>query len=382
MKKKVLAAAVLAGFGIGPAGCGSFADRGLTPSGQDNSYQPPEPAAAGTPLTRSQKPEKKVADLDFQPERTGEAANAKKVASIRVMVGNRPIFDEELRQACAPLLIGKTPAEQAEIFSLSLSNLVDQELLMQDALAKLGQSGKKYLERVKTAATAEFDRQVKENMQKNGIKTQDDFKVLLDRQGISLDGMRRQVERSFIAQEYLRSMILPAIEHQVAHPQILEYYQKHPEQFHVDDSVDWQDIFIDASKHTSRAEARYFAQQIADKLRQGQDFTQLSKYDDGDSIYRKGKGYGTKHGEIQPPEAETVLFNMKDGQVGPLLEMENGYHIFRLVKRTHAGQLPFDEKAQSIIRDKLRNEIFARERKRVLAELHRKAQIEYSTAAP
>jgi parvulin-like peptidyl-prolyl isomerase len=320
--------------------------------------------------------------LDFQPERTGEAANAKKVASIRVMVGNRPIFDEELRQACAPLLIGKTPAEQAEIFSLSLSNLVDQELLMQDALAKLGQTGKKYLERVKTAATAEFDRQVKENMQKNGIKTQEDFKVLLDRQGISLDGMRRQVERSFIAQEYLRSMILPAIEHQVAHPQILEYYQKHPEQFHVDDSVDWQDIFIDASKHTSRDEARYFAQQIADKLRKRQDFTQLSKYDDGDSIYRKGKGYGTKRGEIQPPEAESVLFNMKDGEVGPLLEMENGYHIFRLVKRTHAGQLPFDEKAQSIIRDKLRNEIFARERKRVLAELHRKAQIEYSTAAP
>jgi parvulin-like peptidyl-prolyl isomerase len=382
MKKQVLAAAVLAGFGIGPAGCGSFADQGLTPSGQDNSHQPPEPAPAGTPLTRSQKPEKKVADLDFQPERTGEAANAKKVASIRVMVGNRLIFDEELRQACAPLLIGKTPAEQAEIFSVSLSNLVDQELLMQDALAKLGQSGKKYLERVKSAATAEFDRQVKENMQKTGIKTQEDFKVLLERQGISLEGMRRQVERSFIAQEYLRSMILPAIEHQVAHPQILEYYQKHPEQFHVDDSVDWQDIFIDASKHTSRAEARYFAQQIADKLRQGQDFIPLSKYDDGDSIYRKGKGYGTKRGEIQPPEAETVLFNMKDGEVGPLLEMENGYHIFRLVKRTHAGQLPFDEKAQAIIRDKLRNEIFARERKRVLADLHRKAQIEYSTAAP
>src|SRR5260370_36610306 len=193
MKKKVLAAAVLAGFGIGPAGCGSFADRGLTPSGQDNSYQPPEPAAAGTPLTRSQKPEKKVADLDFQPERTGEASNAKEVASMRVMVGNRPIFDEELRQACAPLLIGKTPAEQAEIFSVSLSNLVDQELLMQDALAKLGQTGKKYLERVKTAATAEFDPQVKETMQKNGTKTHADFTVLLARAGRTLDSMRHRL---------------------------------------------------------------------------------------------------------------------------------------------------------------------------------------------
>ncbi|MFL5241878.1 MAG: peptidyl-prolyl cis-trans isomerase [Gemmataceae bacterium] len=382
MKNKVLAAAVLAGLGIGFCGCESVIDRPLMGPGMYDPNQPVKPPATAAPVTRSQKPEKKVSDLDFQPERTGEAADAKKVASIRVMVNTRPIFDEELRQACAPLLIGKTPAEQAEVFNLSLSNLVDQELLMQDALAKLGQSGKKYLEKVKAAATAEFDRQVKENMKKTGIKSQDEFKILLDRQGISMEGMRRQVERSFIAQEYLRSLILPSIEHQVAHPQILEYYQKHPEQFHVEDSVEWQDIFIDAGKRASRDEARYFAKQIADKLRQGQNIGELSKYDDGDSIYRKGKGYGTKHGEIQPPEAETILFNMKDGEVAPLLEMENGYHIIRLVKRTHAGQLPFDEKAQAIIRDKLRSEIFAKESKRVLADLHRKAQLEYSTAAP
>src|SRR5258707_9819035 len=199
MKNNLLAAAALASLGISFCGCESVTGRPLMGPGKDNPYQPPDPAATAAPVTRSQKPEKKVSDLDFQPERTGEAANAKKVASIRVMVNTRPIFDEELRQACAPLLIGKTPAEQAEVFNLSLSNLVDQELLMQDALANLGQSGKKYLERVKTAATAEFDRQVKENMQKNGIKTQDDFKVLLDRKEISLDGMRRQVERSFIA---------------------------------------------------------------------------------------------------------------------------------------------------------------------------------------
>src|SRR5437588_13097476 len=124
MKNKILAAAVFAGLGTGFCGCESISDRPLMGPAKDNLYQPPDPAATAAPVTRSQKPEKKVSDLDFQPERTGEAANAKKVASIRVIVNTRPIFDEELRQACAPLLIGKTPAEQAEVFNLSLNNLV------------------------------------------------------------------------------------------------------------------------------------------------------------------------------------------------------------------------------------------------------------------
>jgi parvulin-like peptidyl-prolyl isomerase len=382
MKKQALYAAALGFATFGLNACSAPPGLLLDP---DQHAKPPlqsETPSVNPPLSRSQKPEKKIADLDYQPERTGESANGQKVASIRGMVNNRPIFDEELRQACGPLLTGKSPAEQAEIFSKCLSNLVDQELLVQDALAKLNQSGKKYLEKVKEAAAKEFDKQVKDNMKKTGIKTEEEFKAVLVRQGISMEGMRRQVERSFIAQEYLRSLILPAIEHQVAHPQILEYYQKHPEQFQVPDSVEWQDIFIDASKHSSRDEARYFAQQLAEKLKQGQDFAQLSKYDDGDSVYRKGMGYGVKRGEIQPPEAEPILFKMKDGEVGPLIEMENGFHIIRLVKRTHAGQLPFDDKAQSTIRDKLRMEIFTQESKRIMADLRRKAQIEYSTTAP
>jgi parvulin-like peptidyl-prolyl isomerase len=382
MKKQTLIAATLALSGIGITGCQLPTDSFMYRPEQERPMPSKEIEPTPPPLTRSQKPEKKIPDLDYQPERSGEAANSQKIASIRVMVNNRPIFDEEVRQACGPLLAGRSSAEQAEILTKTLSNLVDQELLLQDALTKLKQSGSKYLEKVKEAANKEFDRQIKENMKKTGIKTDEEFKAALDRQGISLESMRKQVERSFIAQEYLRSQILPAIEHQVAHPQILEYYQKHPEQFQVPDSVEWQEIFIDAGQHASRDEARFFAQQIALKLQQGQDFAQFSKYDDGDSVLRKGMGYGSKRGEIQPPEAEPILFKLKDGEVGPLIEMDNGFHVIRLVKRTQAGQLPFDDKAQNQIRDKLRSEIFGKESKRIMAELRRKAQVEYSSAAP
>lgn len=348
--------------------------------GQVNEQTSPADSA---PLMRSQKPERPVSGLDVRPEKSDEPAQGSKVASIRVMVNNIPIFDEEVRQACASQWLGKSSAEQIEIFNSTLNSLIEQEILMQDAITKLTAMGnKKAIEKIKEAASKEFDRHVKDSMKKAGVKSDEDFKALLGRQGLSLENMRHLVERSYLADQYLRSRIMPTVENQLTHPEILEYYQKHPEEFQVQDAVEWQDIFIDASKHATRDEARFFAQQVADKLKQNHDIAQLSKYDDGDSVYRKGLGFGSKRGEIQPSEAEAVLFNLKEGEVGPLVELESGFHIVRLVKRTFAGLMPFDEKAQMLIRNKLGNAIYARERKKLIADLKRKSQIEYSSAVP
>ena len=73
---------------------------------------------------------------------------------------------------------------------------------------------------------------------------------------------------------------------------------------------------------------------------------------------------------------------MKDGQVGPLIELTNGFHVIKLVHRDHAGQQPFDEKTQTRIREKLRDETSQRELKRLLNELKYKARIEYARSAP
>jgi len=69
-------------------------------------------------------------------------------------------------------------------------------------------------------------------------------------------------------------------------------------------------------------------------------------------------------------------FQLSDGQVGPIVGVPAGFHVLRVVKRTHAGLAPFDDEVQKQIKDKLRNEIYARESKRYLEELKRNAHIE------
>jgi parvulin-like peptidyl-prolyl isomerase len=91
-----------------------------------------------------------------------------------------------------------------------------------------------------------------------------------------------------------------------------------------------------------------------------------------------GEPPGRKRGEIRPAEAEAVLFGLKDGQVGPVIELPTGFHVVKLVHRDFAGQMPFDEKVQKQIRDKLRNDLFQKEMKKIVVDLKRRAVIEYS----
>jgi parvulin-like peptidyl-prolyl isomerase len=162
----------------------------------------------------------------------------------------------------------------------------------------------------------------------------------------------------------------------IGHEQIAEYYQQHPEEFMRQDSVTWQDIFIDFHSFQGRGAAEQEFQRVVARAQAGEDFLRLVKqYDRGDSTYRNGEGYGHRKGEIKPPEAEPLLFQMKEGQLARV-ELANGIHLIRLAKREYAGLKPFDEKTQTAIRNKLQMGAWDKEYKRLVNELRRKAAIE------
>jgi parvulin-like peptidyl-prolyl isomerase len=185
----------------------------------------------------------------------------------------------------------------------------------------------------------------------------------------------------FIYHQYIQFAVGATLD-RVGREDLLAYYNQHPEEFQNADSVVWQDIFVAISNHASRDAARQFAQQLVAQVRGGEDFARLSsQYDNGDSSYRGGEGFGHRRGEIKPREVEPVVFRMKDGEM-EVVELTNGFHVVRLVKREYAGMMPFDEKTQGTIREKLKNEIYAREAKKVVAALRRKATIEVAKKNP
>ncbi|HWG44715.1 MAG TPA: peptidyl-prolyl cis-trans isomerase [Gemmataceae bacterium] len=339
-------------------------------------------------VTRSQKPDVAGAHttsavcLISQPvEKPAEASNANPTATIRAVVNGDPILEEEVRMSCYQQLAGaRSPKERQEILKQALEVLIDREVLLQDALAKLergGPQGAKFIQQLRKIADEEFEKRwLKPLMDHNHIENREEFAAFMQQGGMSLDVMKRWWERNFMAMEYLRSRIEPHLSH-VGHTEIADYYTSHREEYTQPDSVHWQDILINEAPHASRAAAREFAESLLRRVRQGEDFVKLSaEFDNGTSgRFRKGDGEGRIRGKVFPPEAEEVLFRMHDGDI-EIVECKTGFHVVRLVKREYAGPIPFDSKVQKEIRDKLRNSVFQSEMKSIVTELKRKAIID------
>ena len=329
-------------------------------------------------------PEKPVVVTTLQKPTTEKTVGVT-AARVRAIVNGEAILDEELRAIAFPVLRGleglpepERSKRQTEVLSLSLNTLIEREVVLQDAMVLLKKPGnEKNYDKFKEMTEKEFDkgwlRPVKEQLK---LKTDDDLKVFLKGQGTSFEMQKRLWTRNYMKEQYLQQRVFPTVDIKLGHPQIVDYYEKHPEQFKIEDEVQWQELFIAMAKYTSREAPKRWAEQLAQRMRQGEDFAKLSEqYDDGDSRYRKGEGIGRKHGEIKPPEVEATLFSLKEGDIA-ILEQPSGFRIVRVLKRQVAGLKPFDEKTQKLIKDKIRGEIMERETKRMVVELKRDAVIE------
>src|SRR6266851_2721016 len=254
-------------------------------------------------VSRLQKPEneppKRTASrsiLDQATYQTATPSPGEVAARIRATVNGTPILDEEVREAVYPYLLAtqnlpepERTTRRKDIFEKEMQHLIEREVILQDMFARLNKN-KPVLEKLREAAGKEFDKKMRETRKTVKIKTDEEMKAFFRMQGLSLQGVRRQVERNFMAMEYMRNRVMPAID-RIGHEQIREYYDGHPEGFQVADSVTWQDIFIDAGKHPHRDAARKFALELIDKAQKGEDFLQLvTHYDQGNSSYLNGEG--------------------------------------------------------------------------------------------
>jgi parvulin-like peptidyl-prolyl isomerase len=341
---------------------------------------------------RLQKPDEEVRTTSaispppLPPSGPGES---EVVAVVLATVNGAPILDSEVREAAigplsalARLPEGERLREAEKIINAVLDQIIDRELLYQEAITRVKKSGKKdILDKLREAANKDFDRWVR--VAKANFKNDEEFRQFLASRETSLEGQRRLRERMFIAEEYLRSGIMRYVDRAANHQEVLDYYRSHPEEFTRGDSVQWQDIFIRASKFPTREEAQRFAEALAARARTGEDFVRLCvEYDDGLSAGQQGAGIGTRRGEIKPVEAEPVVFRLREGEVGPVIELSTGFHIVKVVKREYAGLMPLDAKVQTTIRDKLRNVVYQRERKQFLEELRRNAVIDKKKRPP
>lgn len=332
--------------------------------------QPPSPTSPTSPVVAPATTLPPIARLEGD-------AQVRIVASI----GNTPIYESEVREAVYQRIgeLMRVPeaqraAREKEMFAEELRRIIDRELVIDELTATLMKNKQQAaLGKLKEAAGKEAEARLKEFKKERGIPSDEVFREALQSQGLTESGIRRQIERGFMMQAYLREKLNPYLD-RIGLADVREYYAAHPEEFQAEDRVKWQDLFVAFDRFKSADEARQYASGMAARAARGMDFAKLAaEYGMGDSKFRNGAGIGEKPGEIFPADLEPTILALKQGQI-TVKETEAGLHVLRVAERTYHGLRPYDDKLQAEVKRKLQNQIYEREVKRLLDTLWKRTQ--------
>ncbi len=118
---------------------------GCTASPSALSALPPnaDVARSQKPETTPPRPTPTAACLIGQPvDPPAEASRANPTATICAVVNGEPILDEEVTASCyQQLAAARTPQDRQEIMKQALEAIIDREVLLQEALARLERGG-------------------------------------------------------------------------------------------------------------------------------------------------------------------------------------------------------------------------------------------------
>lgn len=266
--------------------------------------------------------------------------------------------------------------KQKEMYTQILRKTIERELVLDEMYTKLKKAGKQnVIDEIKDLATQSTDRQLRAFKNDTGAKSDEEFAALLRTQGLTVQVIRRQMERQFMAEQYLSS----ALKERARRPglaEVRDYYDRHPEEFKTPDRVRWQHLFVAVKNYPNPQAAYNQIAALAQQANSGADFAALAlKYDEGFAKQQKGFGTGEKRGEVQPADLEETVWALKPGQVSGILQTPTGYHLVKVAERDYAGVRPFDTAVQNKVRDKLTRAQMESEYNKLIDELWRKGVV-------
>ncbi|HET9314973.1 MAG TPA: peptidyl-prolyl cis-trans isomerase, partial [Vicinamibacteria bacterium] len=214
-----------------------------------------------------------------------------------------------------------------------LQEAIDELLLVQRA----GELGYK--------VPAAYLNEVIEGIKKeNNIASDDDLRDQLRREGMSLDDLRRNIERSVLRRQVLQRELESKMT--VPEPEARAEYDAHLSEYTREPSVTLQEIFLKGEG----PEAREKAEALAARARAGEDFATLARESSQGATAQHGGDLGTLARGDLSPELQKVAFALAPGAVSDPLAQGGGYRLLKVVEKKDGSVVPFAEAKDEIVR--------------------------------
>ncbi len=244
-----------------------------------------------------------------------------------------------------------TEEKRKNYYGKAIEEMVNRELQYQDALAK----GMKADQQKINAQAEQF---------KKRFITEKEYAAFLEKRKLSEDLIKKQFEKDMLVQLITAKVITEPSK--ISDDELKKYYTENMKKFKQPESYRLRLISVKEEKK---------AQDILEKLKQGEDIKQLATTMSEDAYRVKGGDTGYVHKGRMHSELEEAASKMKIGEMSGILKVQGMYYIIKLEDKKPEHTLSFDE-----VKEKLKNELEnkkAREAKeKWIAELKSKAKIE------
>ena len=268
----------------------------------------------------------------------------------------------EIRQDLANKFAGEQLEQEIKKATKDvLDELIRQKLLLQKA-NELG-------------FNANADLQVSSAIERirkaNNIKDIQEFERQLGLQGMNMATFRERLRRQVITQSLVQEFVGSRIT--LLSQEIEKYYKDHAAEYTTPEEVTLSEIIIPITGSESEAEAK--ANDIFNRLKQGESFATLaSQYSKG-ATASKGGGIGTYLPAKLNPDIAKAIAAVKEGDATPPQKAKEGFIIYRVDARKPAAVRPLEE-LRDEIRSRLWEQKFNPEYDRFITQLKEDAYIQ------
>lgn len=181
------------------------------------------------------------------------------------------------------------------------------------------------------------------------------FYEIVAEQGIDPLEKKRELRDDLMIEKILRENVYRKIS--VQPKETKQYYNTHLDDYYNERQVEFRHILIKFSEYRERSHARLEAEQLIERLVDGDDFASLAK--------QFSHGAYSKNGGLWPADAVTdvrrdlreIIYSLAAGELTNIIESPIGYHIIKCIENTQASYIPFKDVQNKIHEQIFRNKV-------------------------
>lgn len=338
---------------------------------QSNFNQQMAPRVANLP----QQPVANREDDLFMPARIVAIVNGEPILAGDVLGPVNQMIDERMASLTPEQREGVSPEEieqfKEQALKQMLPGLIDVKVVYLDFMRAVPSDRMAEMQEMLGKNYEEY--QLETDMKNAEVNTPAELDMKLREMGGSLEKKRRQFVEKLVAQQQIQRKVRK--DEEVTHQQMLDYYNEHSADYEKLAKVKWEQLMVKFSAYPNRQAAWEAMSNMGNQVLRGAPLNAVAKRESQGIKASSGGQYDwTRKGSLKNETVDQAIFSLPVGELSPIIQSEEGFHIVRVLEREDAGMVPFT-KAQVEIKEKIKNDRRQEQMQAYIMDVKSKAQV-------